>query len=47
MRKYLHLAQFDVENYKSMCYRLPVENKKWFDPTPDWDEKASHDRLWS
>ena len=26
---------------------LPRNNKSYFEPTPEWDEKRSHDRLWS
>ena len=26
---------------------LPQNSKQWFDPTPEWDQKQSHDRLWS
>jgi len=26
---------------------LPKDDKSFFEPTPEWDEKRSHDRLWS
>jgi L-alanine-DL-glutamate epimerase-like enolase superfamily enzyme len=37
-----------VELNEEACKKfLNPKDKTWFDPTPDWDEKRSHDRLWS
>jgi L-alanine-DL-glutamate epimerase-like enolase superfamily enzyme len=37
-----------VELNEEECKKhLGRDNKGWFEPTPEWDQKASHDRLWS
>ncbi len=37
-----------IELNEEACKKfLPPNNKQWFDPTPEWDQKQSHDRLWS
>lgn len=34
-------------NEEEMKKHLNRENKGYFEPTPEWDQKRSHDRLWS
>lgn len=37
-----------VELNEEECKKhLGRDNKGWFEPTPEWDKKVSHDRLWS
>jgi hypothetical protein len=34
-------------NEEEIKKRLNPKFKGYFEPTPEWDEKRSHDRLWS
>lgn len=34
-------------NEEEIKRHLHAEDKSYFVPTPEWDEKRSHDRLWS
>jgi hypothetical protein len=34
-------------NDDEMKKRLHPDAKGYFEPTPEWDEKRSHDRIWS
>jgi hypothetical protein len=34
-------------NEEEIKKHLHVEDKSYFAPTPQWNEKRSHDRLWS
>jgi L-alanine-DL-glutamate epimerase-like enolase superfamily enzyme len=36
-----------VELNEEECRKHLSKDGKWFDPTPEWDQKMSHDRLWS
>jgi L-alanine-DL-glutamate epimerase-like enolase superfamily enzyme len=37
-----------IELNEEACKKFQSpKDKTWFDPTPEWDEKRSHDRLWS
>jgi len=37
-----------IELNEEVCKKfLPPNTKQYFDPTPEWDQKQSHDRLWS
>jgi hypothetical protein len=36
-----------IELNEEECKKHLGRNGKWFVPTPEWDAKASHDRLWS
>jgi L-alanine-DL-glutamate epimerase-like enolase superfamily enzyme len=36
-----------VELNEEECKKHLTGDKKWFEPTPEWDKKVSHDRLWS
>ncbi|HLP74193.1 MAG TPA: mandelate racemase/muconate lactonizing enzyme family protein [Bacteroidales bacterium] len=36
-----------VELNEEECRKHLSKDGKWFEPTPEWDQKMSHDRLWS
>lgn len=36
-----------LELNEEECKKHLNKGSGWFEPTPDWDEKRSHDRLWS
>jgi len=36
-----------IELNEDECKKHPGKDSGWFEPTPDWDQKRSHDRLWS
>lgn len=36
-----------VELNEEECKKHLPKDGKWFEPTPEWDQKMSHDRLWS
>jgi len=36
-----------IELNEEECKKHLTGDKTWFEPTPDWDRKMSHDRLWS
>jgi L-alanine-DL-glutamate epimerase-like enolase superfamily enzyme len=36
-----------IELNEEECRKHLGRDGKWFEPTPEWDAKASHDRLWS
>lgn len=36
-----------IELNEEECKKHLTGDKTWFQPTPDWDRKMSHDRLWS
>lgn len=36
-----------VELNEEECKKRLAKDSGWFDPTPEWDQKRSHDRLWS
>lgn len=36
-----------VELNEEECKKYLGKDTKWFEPTPEWDRKSSHDRLWS
>jgi hypothetical protein len=36
-----------VELNEEECKKHLGKDSGWFNPTPEWDQKRSHDRLWS
>jgi len=36
-----------IELNEEECKKRLAKGSGWFQPTPEWDEKRSHDRLWS
>jgi len=36
-----------VELNEEECKKHLAKDSGWFEPTPEWDQKRSHDRLWS
>ncbi len=36
-----------IELNEEECKKHMPKGAGWFEPTPDWDQKRSHDRLWS
>ena len=36
-----------IELNEEECKKHLGKDSGWFDPTPEWDQKRSHDRLWS
>ncbi len=36
-----------IELNEEECRKRLTGDKTWFEPTPEWDRKMSHDRLWS
>jgi len=36
-----------IELNEEECRKHLGKDSKWFEPTPEWDRKMSHDRLWS
>lgn len=36
-----------IELNEEECRKRLGKDSGWFDPTPEWDQKRSHDRLWS
>lgn len=36
-----------IELNEEECKKHLAKGSGWFEPTPDWDQKRSHDRLWS
>jgi L-alanine-DL-glutamate epimerase-like enolase superfamily enzyme len=36
-----------IELNEEECKKRMAKDSKWFEPTPEWDQKRSHDRLWS
>lgn len=36
-----------IELNEEECKKRLGKGSGWFDPTPEWDQKRSHDRLWS
>jgi len=36
-----------IELNEDECKKHLGKDSGWFEPTPDWDQKRSHDRLWS
>jgi L-alanine-DL-glutamate epimerase-like enolase superfamily enzyme len=36
-----------IELNEEECKKRLAKDSEWFAPTPEWDQKRSHDRLWS
>ncbi len=36
-----------IELNEEECKKHLAKDSGWFEPTPEWDQKRSHDRLWS
>ena len=43
----LNLPFIGIELNEEECKKHLGRDGKWFEPTTEWDQKASHDRLWS